>query len=98
MDYKVIFSLKAVNDLETIVRYVALDNTEIARRLGENLLNKAKELEKFPLRGQIVPEFNQANLRQLILKPYRIIYRVEESKKQISIARFWHTAREQLKL
>jgi plasmid stabilization system protein ParE len=72
MDYKVIFSLKAVNDLETIVRYVALDNTEIARRLGENLLNKAKELEKFPLRGQIVPEFNQANLRQLILKPYRI--------------------------
>ena len=98
MDYKIIFSLKAVNDLETIVRYVALDNPEIVKRLRENLLNKAKELEKFPLRGQIVPEFDQVNLHQLLFKPYRIIYRVKESKKQISIARFWQTAREQLKL
>ncbi|MEH2434351.1 MAG: type II toxin-antitoxin system RelE/ParE family toxin [Nostoc sp.] len=32
-------------------------------------------------------------LRQLILKPYRIIYRVEEDKKQVSIARFWHASR-----
>ncbi|MBN3946003.1 MAG: type II toxin-antitoxin system RelE/ParE family toxin [Nostoc sp. NMS7] len=28
-----------------------------------------------------------------ILKPYRIIYRVEEDKKQVSIARFWHASR-----
>ncbi|MGK7954724.1 MAG: type II toxin-antitoxin system RelE/ParE family toxin [Crocosphaera sp.] len=46
----------------------------------------------------MVPEFNDPNLRQLILKPYRIIYRVEESKKQIGIARFWHSSRESLEL
>lgn len=45
-----------------------LENPETAIRLGKNLLDKAKELEKFPLRGQIVPEFNQANLRQLLFK------------------------------
>ncbi|WP_372726719.1 type II toxin-antitoxin system RelE/ParE family toxin [Nostoc sp. TCL26-01] len=33
-----------------------------------------------------------------MLKPYRIIYRVEEDKKQISIARFWHSAQESLEL
>lgn len=98
MDYQIIFSPKAVNDLEKIVRYISLNNPEVAKRIGEKLLSKARELSKLPLRGQIVPEFNDPNLRQLILKPYRIIYRVEESKKQISIARFWHTSRDNLEL
>lgn len=48
--------------------------------------------------SQIVPEFNDCNIRQLILRPYRIIYRVEADKKQISIARFWHTSRGDLEL
>ncbi|NJM78215.1 MAG: type II toxin-antitoxin system RelE/ParE family toxin, partial [Acaryochloridaceae cyanobacterium RU_4_10] len=26
------------------------------------------------------------------IKPYRIVYRVEEDKKRISIARFWHSS------
>lgn len=81
MDYKVIFSPKAVNDLERIVRYIALSNPETAKRLGEQLVDKAKELGRFPMRGQKVPEFNEDNIRQLILKPYRIIYRVEKEKK-----------------
>ncbi|MEL4895398.1 type II toxin-antitoxin system RelE/ParE family toxin [Crocosphaera sp. Alani8] len=98
MDYQVIFSPKAVNDLEKIVRYIAINNPEAAKRIGQQLLSKAKELSKFPLRGQIVPELNDHNLRQLILKPYRIIYRVEQSNKQISIARFWHSSRESLEL
>lgn len=41
----------------------------------------------------MVPEFNDVNIRQLILRPYRIIYRVEEPICQVSVARFWHTAR-----
>jgi hypothetical protein len=41
----------------------------------------------------VVPEFNDVNVRQLILRPYRIIYRVEEPIRQVSVARFWHTAR-----
>ncbi len=98
MDYQVILSPKAVKDLEKIVRYISINNPEAAKKIGQQLLNKAKELSQFPLRGQIVPEFNDPNLRQLILKPYRIIYRVEESKKQIGIARFWHSSRESLEL
>lgn len=37
----------------------------------------------------MVPEFNNINIRQLILGPYRI----EEPTRQVSVARFWHTAR-----
>jgi toxin ParE1/3/4 len=94
MEYQVILSPKAVGDLETIVRYIALNNPEAARKLGQRLLEKTKELSQFPFKGQKVPEFDDANIRQLILKPYRIVYRVEEDKKRISIARFWHSSQE----
>lgn len=98
MDYTVILSPKSVGDLETIVQYIALNNPTAARKVGQSLLDKTKELSQFPFKGQIVPEFNSSNIRQVILKPYRIVYRVEEDKKRISVARFWHSSQANLEL
>ena len=98
MDYIVILAPKAVRDLETIVRYIALSNPEAARKVGQNLLDKTKELSQFPFKGQQVLEFNDADIRQIILKPYRIVYRVEEDRKRVSIARFWHSSQDNLEL
>ncbi|WP_193194212.1 type II toxin-antitoxin system RelE/ParE family toxin [Nostoc sp. MG11] len=86
-------SPKALGDLEIIVRYITQDNPEAVRKIGQHLLEKTKELSQFPFKGQKVSEFDEPDIRQLILKPYRIIYRVEEDKKQVSIARFWHASR-----
>jgi toxin ParE1/3/4 len=98
MDYTVILSPRAVADLEAIIRYIALENPTAAGKVGQNLLNKTKELSQFPFKGQKVPEFNNSDIRQVILKPYRIVYRVEENKKRISVARFWHSFQENLEL
>jgi toxin ParE1/3/4 len=98
MGYTVIFSPKAVGDLEAIVRYIALDNPKAARKVGQTLLNKTQELSQFPFKGQKVPEFNNSDIRQVILRPYRIVYRVEEDKKRISVARFWHSSQRNLEL
>jgi toxin ParE1/3/4 len=98
MDYTIVLSPRAVADLETIVRYIASTNPSAARKVGQKLLDKTKELSQFPFKGQRVPEFDSSDIRQLILKPYRIVYRVEESKKRISIARFWHSSQENLEL
>jgi toxin ParE1/3/4 len=98
MDYTVILSPKAVGDLESIVRYISLTNPKTARKVGQSLLTKTKGISQFPLQGKIVPEFNSPEIRQILLKPYRIVYRVEEDKKRISIARFWHSAQENLEL
>lgn len=98
MDYIVILSPKAVGDLEIIVRYIALNNPLAARKVGQNLLNKTKELGQFPFKGQKIPEFNSSDIRQIILKPYRIVYRIEEEQKQISVARFWHSSQDNLEL
>ena len=98
MVYTVILSPKSVGDLEAIVRYIALTNPSAAGKVGQSLLHKTKELGQFPFKGQIVREFNSPDIRQVILKPYRIVYRVEEDKKRISIARFWHSSQENLEI
>ncbi|XHR81122.1 MAG: type II toxin-antitoxin system RelE/ParE family toxin [Gloeotrichia echinulata GP01] len=46
-------SPKAVSDLEAIVRYIALNNPEAASLVGQNLLNKTKELGQFPFKGHM---------------------------------------------
>ncbi|MEO0984091.1 MAG: type II toxin-antitoxin system RelE/ParE family toxin [Cyanobacteria bacterium J06639_14] len=97
MDYAVILSLKAVGDLEAIVQYVGLSNPDVMRKVGLSLLARAKELGQFPFRGQPVPEFfNRPDIRQSILKPFRIVYRVEEEKKRVSIIRFWYLSQANL--
>ena len=98
MDYTVVLSPKAVGDLEAIVRYISLTNPIAARKVGRRLLSKTKDLSQFPFKGQKVPEFDSPEIRQLILVPYRIVYRVEEDKKRISVARFWHSAQENIEL
>lgn len=98
MDYTVILSPKAVGDLESIVRYIASSNPAAARKVGQNLLSKTKELAQFLPKGQKVSEFNSPDIRQVILKPYRIVYRIEVDKKRISVARFWHSSQENLEL
>ena len=48
MDYQVILSPCAVDDLRAIVRYVASDDPVAAARLGEGLLSATKRLATFP--------------------------------------------------
>jgi plasmid stabilization system protein ParE len=40
-----------------------------------------------------VPEFRQPNLREVICRSYRILYRLRRDEGRIEIVRFWHGAR-----
>ena len=50
-----------------------------------------ERLKDFPASGRIVPEYRDADIRELIIGNYRIIYRV--SAIGVEIARVWHSAR-----
>ncbi len=86
-------SRSAQKKLAVIVLYIAPDRPEAARRLGVALIEKTKVLGDHPLTGRIVPEFGDPTIRELILRPYRIVYRVDEKAKMIGVARYWHGAR-----
>jgi plasmid stabilization system protein ParE len=93
MDYKVILAPRAIEDLRNIVVYVAADRPEAAKRLGFALIERTKVLAVFPLSGQVVPEFGDATIRELVLSPFRIIYRPYETRHMVGVARFWHGRR-----
>jgi len=93
MGYQVIVSPSARRDLRDIVRYISLDSPERALQFGGLLLDSAKQLANFPEMGRVVPEFEESTVREIIVRSYRVIYRVDHENRRIDIARFWHGAR-----
>ncbi|MBA4149967.1 MAG: type II toxin-antitoxin system RelE/ParE family toxin [Verrucomicrobia bacterium] len=98
MGYKVVLSPSALRDLQDIVRYIALDAPSRALNFGQFLISKTKLLGEHPELGRIVPEFGDADVREVIVRSYRVIYRVGRREKQIQVIRFWHAARGEPKI
>ncbi len=93
MGWKVITAPSAQADLANIVRYVARHNPDAAARLGYELIARAEKIAAFPEIGRMVLEFRRPNLREVLCRSYRIIYRLPPSEERIDIVRFWHAAR-----
>ena len=81
--YKVIWSNVAEHDLKNIIDYIADDSPSAALRIFKNIKRAASNLYFFPERGRIVPELKDQGIlqyRELIISPWRLIYRVSEKK------------------
>jgi addiction module RelE/StbE family toxin len=70
----------AIRDLERIVDFVEQEAPLAAQRLFDEIAERARTLESLPLRGRLVPElarFEITTYRDLIIAPYRLMYRVD---------------------
>jgi len=79
--FRVQWAEAAARDLEELIGYVAADSPLNAERILDKLKKRVRTLEATPARGRVVPElahFGIRNWRELIVKPYRIIYRIDE--------------------
>jgi toxin ParE1/3/4 len=93
MDYRVVLSRSARSDITDIVRYISVDDPQRALTFGRFLLRHARRLGQFPLRGRVAPEFDDENIRELIARAYRIVYRINHEEQLIEVIRFWHAGR-----
>lgn len=57
--------------------YVAEERPKAARTLVSRLKAAARELGAQPLRGRMVPEFDDPSIRERLVKPYRLLYTVQ---------------------
>ena len=81
--FEVIWSITAERDLLNIVEYIAQDSPANALKILQNITTKAKNLYQNPLRGRIIPELQSQGIyhyRELIIKPWRVMYKVAEKK------------------
>ena len=79
MAYRVVWSPRALDDVDSIVSYIARDSTAHASAVIAKIIRATRILRRFPLAGRIVPEFENPALRERFVYSYRIIYRVEEN-------------------
>jgi addiction module RelE/StbE family toxin len=93
MGYQVSLSPSARRDLRDIVRYISVDSPERALRFGRLLVSSTKRLSDFPEMGRVVPEFADPSIREIVVRSYRVIYRVDHGDCRVDVARFWHGAR-----
>lgn len=70
----------ALSDLEAIVAFLRTRSPRAAERVVTRVDAKVGALSKFPNRGRIVPELQRigiTKIRELILKPYRLLYEID---------------------
>ena len=93
MAYKLIWSPAARDDLHDLVVFIGRDNPERAMSFGYELISETEKLQALPGMGRTVPEYRNQNIREIIFRPYRIVYRINRERKLCEIARVWHSAR-----
>ena len=74
MEYQLNWSDRARLNLKSIESYIAEDSPTQAKKVVNEIIDHAERLKAFPKMGQILPDFPQLGLRQLVKYSYRIIY------------------------
>lgn len=69
-------SLKRLIEIED---FIAENNPVEAEEFIDFLIERTELLSENPRMGRIVPEFSSPEIREIIVRNYRIVYRLKES-------------------
>jgi addiction module RelE/StbE family toxin len=73
----------ALRDLERIDDYIAQDSPVAAARWVQKLISTAETAAAAPLTGRVLSEKRRDDIREVLLRHYRIVYLVRESHIEI---------------
>ena len=73
----VIWSEPAKADLRSIHDFIALDSKYYAKKVTQDIREKADILSRLPNMGKKVTEVGEDNIKELSLYSYRIIYEIK---------------------
>ena len=91
MDYRLLYTQRALNDLAEIVGDSAKDDADAASSFGSSLLDHIELLARFPRMGSAIP--NRPRVRKLVHSPFLIYYQVDDDKRIIEVLHLRHGAR-----
>lgn len=77
---EVIRTEPALQELDALAEYIALDNPFAAGHPVQEIFDKTGRLEDFPLSAPIPPELPDSVYRELVVPPCRIFYRGDEKR------------------
>lgn len=80
---EVIWTEPALQELDAIAEYIALDNPVDASHLVQEVFDKIERLKDFPQPVRVPPELPNSVYREVVVPPCRIFYR--EDKKRVLV-------------
>lgn len=89
---KVHWTNNAIEHLVNIYEYIAFNSPTYAQKMVDRITRRSGQIGDQPLSGRKVPEYEAEDIRELIEKPYRIIYRIKPN--QIDVLAVIHGARQ----
>jgi toxin ParE1/3/4 len=88
---KLIWSPRALSDIDSACDYIARDSTRYAYLFAERVVALIETIPQHPLLGAIVPEYDRSDLRERHFQNYRIVYRVTPNA--VEVVSVTHAAR-----
>ena len=85
------WSPQSVEDVESIRIYISRDSPHFGTLVAHRIVDAIERLTRFPESGRIVPEFGDADLREVLWRNYRIVYRLAPNA--VEIVTVFHGAR-----
>ncbi len=89
---EVVWTERALNDLQAIYLFMARDAPEYAGLFNRRLYQATTRLGDFPRSGRVVAEWDSEDVRELIAQNYRIIYRVRTDQDRVEVLLIHHGA------
>ena len=83
---RVVWTEPALADVREIMQFIGKDSPRYAVKLADRIMEVPRGLTTQPLSGGRVPEFDRDDIREVLVRPYRIIYNppVDLAKKPAS--------------
>ena len=74
---RLIWTESALDDLDEVAEYIALDNRAATRSLVERVFRRVDQLARFPKSGKRPAELLSTPYREVVVPPCRIVHRSE---------------------
>jgi plasmid stabilization system protein ParE len=84
MAREVVWTDPAWEDREAAAEYIARDSAAYAAAFVEEIKAAATSLAEMAERGQIVSEIRDPSIRELLVRPYRLVCQLTERQVRIS--------------
>jgi toxin ParE1/3/4 len=88
---KLIWSARALADLDGACEFIARDSPRYAYLFAERIVAMIETISQHPWLGAVVPEYRIEDIRERLFQNYRIVYRLQGD--MIQIAAIIHAAR-----
>jgi len=73
---KLVWTEPAIQDSRDLRDYIAADSDFHAADFIASIISRAERRTTFPMIGRVVPEAESENVREILYRSYRVIYRI----------------------